>query len=387
MVVQTHLILRNLQRLQGTISSLLQILLIVTFVLLKTTKAQAQAVDIGDISELSGSASVVRDQPYNATVNFGIQTNDEAITNNGRMAIKFLDDSQVKLTEHSQLLINEYIFDPDPDKSKMALTFALGTTRFITGNLNRINKQNISLQTPTANIAIRGTDFTATVNELGESLIILLPDEYGISSGEIEVITATGSVILNKPFEATTVNVFESAPSKPVILDLTLDLIDNMLIISPPEEVAVETEEVIVKSDSILDFNDLDIDYLDEDFLDNEADLEFTELDINYLDVNFLEDLLDVLDALEIAEEEDQLTQDIGSISLTGTQFGQDPDTQIISFIDGEKLTLIRAVNNSARVDLDTSGSYTVIFIQDGVSKTIKVNGGSSSIITIRQSQ
>jgi hypothetical protein len=387
MVAQTHSILRNLQRLQGTISSLLQILLIVIFVSLKTTKVQAQAVDIGDISELSGSASVVRDQPYNATVNFGIQTNDEAITNNGRMAIKFLDDSQVKLTEHSQLLINEYIFDPDPDKSKMALTFALGTTRFITGNLNRINKQNISLQTPTANIAIRGTDFTATVNELGESLIILLPDEYGISSGEIEVITATGSVILNKPFEATTVNVFESAPSKPVILDLTLDLIDNMLIISPPEEVAVETEEVIVKSDSILDFNDLDIDYLDEDFLDNEADLEFTELDINYLDVNFLEDLLDVLDALEIAEEDDQLTQDIGSISLTGTQFGQDPDTQIISFIDGEKLTLIRAVNNSARVDLDTSGSYTVIFIQDGVSKTIKVNGGSSSIITIRQSQ
>ena len=387
MEAQTHSILRNLQRLQGTISSLLQILLIVIFVSLKTTKVQAQAVDIGDISELSGSASVVRDQPYNATVNFGIQTNDEAITNNGRMAIKFLDDSQVKLTEHSQLLINEYIFDPDPDKSKMALTFALGTTRFITGNLNRINKQNISLQTPTANIAIRGTDFTATVNELGESLIILLPDEYGISSGEIEVITATGSVILNKPFEATTVNVFESAPSKPVILDLTLDLIDNMLIISPPEEVAVETEEVIVKSDSILDFNDLDIDYLDEDFLDNEADLEFTELDINYLDVNFLEDLLDVLDALEIAEEEDQLTQDIGSISLTGTQFGQDPDTQIISFIDGEKLTLIRAVNNSARVDLDTSGSYTVIFIQDGVSKTIKVNGGSSSIITIRQSQ
>ena len=353
----------------------------------KTTKVQAQAVDIGDISELSGSASVVRDQLYNATVNFGIQTNDEAITNNGRMAIKFLDDSQVKLTEHSQLLINEYIFDPDPDKSKMALTFALGTTRFITGNLNRINKQNISLQTPTANIAIRGTDFTATVNELGESLIILLPDEYGISSGEIEVITATGSVILNKPFEATTVNVFESAPSKPVILDLTLDLIDNMLIVSPPEEVVVEAEEVIVKSDSILDFNDLDIDYLDEDFLDNEAELEFTELDINYLDVNFLEDLLDVLDALEVAEEEDQLSQDIGSISLTGTQFGQDPDTQIISFIDGEKLTLIRAVNNSARVDLDTNGSYTVIFIQDGVSKTIKVNGGSSSIITIRQSQ
>ena len=386
MVVQTHLILRNLQRLQGTISSLLQILLIVTFVLLKTTKAQAQAVDIGDISELSGSASVVRDQPYDATLNFVIQTNDEAITNNGRMAIKFLDDSQVKLTEHSQLLIDEYIYDPDPSKSKMALTFALGTTRFITGNLNRIDKQNISLKTPTANIAIRGTDFSTTVNELGESLIILLPDPFGLSSGEIEVTTATGSVILNQPFQATTVSVFENAPSKPVILDLTLDIIDNMLIVSPPEEVSIESEEVIVRSDSLLDFNDLDIDYLDEDFLDNESDLEFTELDINYLDVNFLEDLLDVLDALEVAKEEDQLTQEVGSVSLVGTQFGQDPETQIISFIDGENLTLIRSVNNTARVDLDVNGSYTVIFIQNGVSKTIKINGGSSSIITIRQS-
>jgi hypothetical protein len=302
------------------------------------------------------------------------------------MAITFLDDSQVKLTEHSQLLIDEYIYDPDPSKSKMALTFALGTTRFITGNLNRIDKQNISLKTPTANIAIRGTDFTTTVNELGASLIILLPDALGLSSGEIEVTTATGSVILNQPFQATTVSVFESAPSKPVILDLTLDIIDNMLIVSPPEPVEMQAEEVILNTNDFLDFNDLDIDYLDEDFLDNEADLEFTELDINYLDVNFLEDLLDVLDALEVAEEEDQLQQDVTSVAIAGTKFGQDTETQIISFIDGDRLTLIRSVNNTARLDLDVSASYTVILIQDGVSKTIKINGGSSSVITIKQS-
>ena len=387
MEVQTQLMSHSRQRWQETILRLLVILLTAIYVSNKTIQAAAPPVEIGDISELSGSASVVRDKPYDASVNFVIQTNDEAITNNGRMAIKFLDDSQVKLTEHSQLLIDEYIYDPDPSKSKMALTFALGTTRFITGNLNRIDKQNITLKTPTANIAIRGTDFSTTVNELGESLIILLPDPYGLSSGEIVVTTATGSVILNQPFQATTVSVFENAPTKPVILDLTLDIIDNMLIVSPPEEVSIESEEVIVKSDSLLDFNDLDIDYLDEDFLDSESELEFTELDINYLDVNFLEDLLDVLDALEIAEEEDQLTQEVGSVSLVGTQFGQDPETQIISFIDGENLTLIRSVNNTARLDLDVNGSYTVIFIQNGVSKTIKVNGGSSSIITIRQSQ
>ena len=300
------------------------------------------------------------------------------------MAIRFLDDSVVKLTEHSQLLIDEYIYDPDPSKSKMALTFGLGTARFITGNLNRIDKQNIELRTPTANIAIRGTDFTATVDELGRSLIILLPDAFGLSSGEIEVVTAMGTVLLNKPYEATTVSVFESAPSKPVILDLTLDMIDNMLIVTPPKEEVIIQEEVTTKKANILDFNDLDIDYLAEDFLSGD-DLEFTELDINYLDVNYLEDLLNVLDALAIAEEEDALAQ-ATSTQITGTLLGKDPDTQITALITGNVISLRRQVNESVRVDLNGSEAYTVILIQDGVSNIIKVNGGSDSIITITQS-
>ena len=57
------------------------------------------------------------------------------------------------------------------------------------------------------------------------------------------------------------------APTKPVILDLTLDMIDNMLIVTPPKEELVIQEEVSAKKANILDFNDLDIDYLAEDYL------------------------------------------------------------------------------------------------------------------------
>ena len=300
------------------------------------------------------------------------------------MAIRFLDDSTVKLTEHSQLTIDEYIYDPDPSKSKMALTFGLGTARFITGNLNRIDKQNIDLKTPTANIAIRGTDFTVTIDELGKSLIILLPDALGLSSGEILVTTGMGTVTLNKPFQATTVSVFESSPSNPVILDLTLDMIDNMLIVTPPKEEVVIQEQVTTKKANILDFNDLDIDYLAEDFLAGD-DLEYNELDINYLDVNYLEDLLNVLDALAIAEDEDALAQ-ATSTQVSGTLLGRDPDTQITTIITGNVISLRRQVNESVQLDLDGSTSYTVIFIQDGISNVIKVNGGSDSVITITQS-
>ena len=320
------------------------LLLCVSF---KTTKAQAQVVEsIGDISELNGQAQIVRDQPYDAELQFSIQQNDEAITNNGRMAITFLDDSTVRLTEHSQLIVDEYIFDPDPSKSKMALTFGLGTARFITGNLARIDKQNIKLKTPTANIAIRGTDFTTTVDELGRSLIILLPDPFGLSSGEIEVTTATGSVILNQPFEATTVSVFETNPTPPVILDLTLNAIDNMLIVRPPKrEQIVQTEQSRSKQAN----------------------------------------LLDVLDALAIGDEEDQLQQVTG-INISGTLIGQDPDTQITTIVTGQQVSLRRMVSDSARVDVNGNNAYTVIFIQDGTSNVVKINGGSDSTITITQS-
>jgi len=158
-----------------------------------------------------------------------------------------------------------------------------------------------------------------------------------------------------------------------------------MLIVTPPKKEKVSyNEEVSTKQESILDFNELDVDYLDVDYL-GEDELEFTELDINFLDVNYLEDLLNVLDALAIAEDEDALAQ-ATSTQIAGTLLGKDPDTQITALITGNVVSLRRQVNESVRVDLDGSNSYTVIFIQDGVSNVVKVNGGGDSVITITQS-
>ena len=350
-------------------------------------KAQESVADIGEVKELSGYTKVIRDDEYDPTVKFPIQSLDDVRTSNGRIAIQFLDESQVKLTEHSSLIIDEYIYDPNPSKSKMALKFASGTARFITGSLNKIDKRNISLQTPTANIAIRGTDFTCTVDEFGRSLIILLPDVNGLSSGEIIVSTGMGSVTLNRPYESTTATLFSSMPSKPVILDLTLEFIDNMLIVNPPKRnVSYADESQQTKSADYLDFNDLDIDYLAEDFLDNRKELEFTELDINYLDVNFLEDLLNILDALAIGDDEDELNLQATGIKISGTNIGKDADTQITTIVTGQQISLRRKVSDSMQLDLDGSGSYTLIIVQDGVSNVVKINGGGDSTITIKQS-
>jgi len=372
----------------------------VLFVSFKTTKVQAQAADIisgafipkaniGNITELNGAGRVVRevqkdlDDTFQASLDFNIESYDNVQTSNGRLGITFLDDSQVRLTEHSELIIDEFIYDPDPSKSKMALQFASGTARFITGKLATIDKENILIQTPSATIGIRGTDFTVTVDELGRSLVILLPDDDGLPSGEIVVATAMGQVTLNKPYQATTVSMYETEPTKPVILDLTLELIDNMLIVNAPKEVQEnEQGEDGGSSTSILDvdfleFDDLEVDYLAED------ELEFTELDINYLDVNFLEDLLDIIeDVNELDQTETLLKTDI---DLKGTEVGYDANTQINTFLTDNIITFYKTLEDSIRLDLDKQNAYTVILIQNGKSTQIIVNGGGDSTIKITQ--
>ncbi len=344
--------------------------------------AQQSDASIGSVTELNGIGRIVRDKPYDAALSFDIESYDNVETSNGRIGITFLNDTKVRLTEHSQLLIDEFIYDPDPSKSKMALQFASGTARFITGKLNNINKENIAISTPSANVSIRGTDFTITVNELGESLIILLPKSDGTPSGEILVATAAGEVLLNQPYQATTVSMFEVEPSKPVILDITLELIDNMLIVNEPQEIERNEGEIGTRVSSILDvdfleFDDLEVDYLAED------NLEFTELDINYLDVNFLEDLLDIIEDINELDQTETLLQ--AELDLKGTSFGFDQETQINTFSTDNVLTFLKSLEDTVRLDLDKSGAYTVILIQNGKSTQIIVNGGGSSTITIRQ--
>ena len=355
----------------------------VLFVSFKMTKVQAQVANIGNITELNGAGRVVRDDTYQASLNFNIESYDNVQTSNGRLGITFLDDSQVRLTEHSELIIDEFIYDPDPSKSKMALQFASGTARFITGKLATIDKENILIQTPSATIGIRGTDFTVTVDELGRSLVILLPDDDGLPSGEIVVATAMGQVTLNKPYQATTVSMYETEPTKPVILDLTVELIDNMLIVNRPEEIEQENEgENGSNVSSLLDvdfleFDDLEVDYLAED------ELEFTELDINYLDVNFLEDLLDIIeDVNELDQTETLLKTDI---DLKGTKVGYDSETQINTFLTDNIITFYKTLEDTIRLDLDKQNAYTVILIQNGKSTQIIVNGGGDSTIKITQ--
>ena len=371
--------------------------------LIVITNINAAEAEIGGVFEQSGNpGSIVRTtgEELLAELDTGIQSYDNVETENGRLKIKFVDETQISLTEHTLVEITEYVFDPDPSKSKMAMNFVAGTARFATGGLGLVPRENIQIETPTATIGIRGTDFTTTVDELGRSLVILLPDancddriklEEGCRpSGSISVTNDGGTVILEEAFQAVMVSTFEKAPTQPVVLvDLDLNQIDNMFIVSKPEEIVQAEEEQAeqLKGDGgLLDFTDLDIDFLEGQDLQAEAEkeLEFTELDINFLEVDFLRDLL------EIIEEADALgEQDEGSFSdrLVDRGFGLQPDNQfnILPDVDG-KVFFLRQANNYVSLKLQKGTSAKLdITDKDLGSTIICLNSCEGNIITIIQ--
>ncbi len=345
----------------------------------------AQASDpIGDVVESIGVSSILRDKESITDLSaFPIELYDQAQTGQGRLLIKFLDDAELALKEQSLVLIDEIYYDPNPNLSKMSLNMVMGTARFASGSLGLVNKANIDIKTPTATIAVRGTDFTTTIDELGRSLVILLPDDQGNPSGVIEVSNAAGTVTLSESYAATMVATTDSAPTSAVTINgITPALIDNMFIVNPPPEVKDRIEEELKDEQNedtgildidFLEFTELEEDELEEDFLE-----ETTELDIDALDVEFLVDVLSIVDSGDLFDT-------LGEFDITGATRGKNDESQYNVFLRDGDLVLSRDVNGSIEIQFAVGGNFTLDTRTPTWEGVITGNEGEDIIVIINQ--
>lgn len=275
---------------------------IIGFIILTHTILPTEVkATIGEVTLQTGSAVIDRqdgDKGIKVKKELDVLSYDTVKTGDGKVGIKFIDDTRVDVTEHSKLVIDEFVYDPNTKTGSLSLKASLGTIRYASGQIAKNSKQNVKISTPTATIAVRGTDFAMTVNEIGGSTIVLLPSCDGNGNcyvGEIEVQTDAGFVIMNQAFQATQVDTMESKPLKPVLLDLDIDMINNLLIVSQPKEIETAVEEEKLKAvANALDLDFLKFDDLEVDLLEVEEE-EFTGLDVDFLDQDFLVDILDQL--------------------------------------------------------------------------------------------
>tara|TARA_R110002050_G_scaffold5014_16_gene23284 strand:- start:1861 stop:2973 length:1113 start_codon:yes stop_codon:yes gene_type:complete len=357
----------------------------------------APVSDIGSIVEHKGYGGITRQggEQLPTNLDVGLQAMDYIETVNGRLKATFAEGSELHMTEHTEATITKYYWDKDKNDGEIGIKFAQGTARFTTGRLGLIPKENILIETASATIAVRGTDFTTTVDELGRTLVILLPEtECTIDgdcspSGRIIVTNEGGSVTLEEAYQATMVSSLSTPPVQPVtIQNINVSMIDNMFIVSPPQEIKeVEDERQSRSNDSgtsILDFTDLDTDYLDDDFLADD-DLEFTELDMDLLDVDFLQDVLVAIEEVDILKRGTAQAQ--GGQEFTGTSLGFDKDTQYNTFLDKGlgQLVFYRDVNGIIGIRVSLGSNTRIESENEGKKNIITIGDGTSVIITIRQ--
>ena len=311
--------------------------------------------------------------------------NDTVSTAKARAELTFEDKTTVKLTEHSKMIIDDFVYDPKKGSGKLALNMALGTARYASGQIAKNNPQQVAIKTPTASIAVRGTDFSMTVDELGRSLVMLLPscDDKGCVTGAIEVSNFGGVVLLDVPYQATLVNSAYQPPSEPVVVKLDQANINNMLIISKPKEVA-EAEQAGTgkKEKGLLDFNELDIDLLkfsalDKNALDEKNVLERNDLDADLLAYNELNEL--------DRQNASLLSNELDIPVLPGYSTNKSLGLLYYFNDDQTKVTLYKAGTHNATATFDTTKNVTFTLNQSGQTIIQNVNKGSTSTVTITQ--
>ena len=206
--------------------------------------ASSAWAEIGSVTEASGTAIIKRGKD---TIQIAkgtlIETNDKIETKNGKVKIVFKDDTNVTVTESSSLVIDDFVYDPKSGAGKLGLKAAAGTVRYVSGSIAK-DPKNVKINTPTAAIAVRGTDFVMAVSETGASMIMLMPTcetEQNVNlkgltcgSGAIDVETPSGIVQLNRPYQATLVETLNGVPTPAVIVALNGMAIGNNLMVSPP---------------------------------------------------------------------------------------------------------------------------------------------------------
>ena len=359
---------------------MLQLILLVTSILFLSI-SQTSLAAVGKVTEQTGPTEIVRNKKsIPSSLNSGVEMNDTIVTAKAKAKLTFEDNTTVNITEQSKLVIDDFVYDPKKGSGKIAMKVVLGTARYASGQIAKNNPQQVNVQTPTATVAVRGTDFSMTVDELGRSLVMLLPscDKKGCVTGAIEVSTDAGSVFMDVAFQTTVVASRSMPPTKPVFVNIDPVNINNLLIVAPPKE--IKDEEKKSESKTALDINFLDVDLLKYNELEKNELENLKALDVNFLDGDFLANLLDASNAQLAASQEQLSAQNSllpGYTEASGLKYYFDDP--------GEKLTLYKSTTHTAYITLNKESDAVINITQDGTPLTQKVNRGGTTNITIIQ--
>ena len=164
---------------------------------------------VGKISDVDGTAQIVSAGAGAAAAKgTAVHMSDELKTGaDGHLQVTFRDNTVLTLSENARIVIDRYVYDPEQGVGDVLLTTTQGAFRFATGKMKELTEKTITVETPVAQVGVRGTEFWGGPVD-GEYSVLLL-------AGEVNVRNQAGTVVLNKPGFATMIRSRLVAPVLP----------------------------------------------------------------------------------------------------------------------------------------------------------------------------
>ena len=197
----------------------LSLLFIAIFILPHLTFASER---IGTVGIVIGKADVVNrnlELKIKESILFGDVIKTGPKTN---MQILFDDQTVFTIGENTEIVINEFIYDPNQNNelNKISAEIFQGSLKVVTGLISKKNPKNLSITLPTGVLATRGTEVQALVRPNEIDYVVLLGPGPNNSAGEragaIEVTNNQGSVFMDQQFSFTSIEVGQPpAPPQP----------------------------------------------------------------------------------------------------------------------------------------------------------------------------
>lgn len=167
----------------------------------EVTLARAQAVGV---AVASGDPIFMRD---------GIRSGAKS-----GMQILLLDETIFTIGPESEILVDEFVYDPGTNAGRLSAHVAKGVFRFVTGKIAKESPSDMKVTLPSGNIGVRGTMVAGSVDPTTRSSLVILLGEgadnaAGDPAGSIDVCNAGSCTHVERPGFAVRIDGVEAPPT------------------------------------------------------------------------------------------------------------------------------------------------------------------------------
>jgi hypothetical protein len=136
------------------------------------------------------------------------------------MQILLLDETIFTIGPESELVIDEFVYDPKTSAGKLTAEITKGVFRFVSGKIAHEKPDDMKLKLPSGTLGVRGTMVAGSANEVEKSSRLVLlgegpENDLGVPAGAFEACNVGKCVRVNRPGYGTSIDGPDAPPATP----------------------------------------------------------------------------------------------------------------------------------------------------------------------------